>query len=204
MTIQMAKIKWINYTHLETTNWALKIPGGNANDTIILENNWQIFIKWNILTILSNNSIDVYLREMKTEVHTANVNCSLIPRSQKPISSRIDKNIVVLQYTIEYFSARASHELLIPATIYVNFHSIALKWTSKIGWTHAVHPVSVTLTQHSRKGKAVETKQIGLVAIGLWVMGGIAYRVMRELPRVMQMFHMLVWVWTHNCMCVRF
>ena len=58
----------------------------------------------------------------------------------------------------------------------------------------AVHPVSVTLTQHSRKGKAVETKQIGLVAIGLWVMGGIAYRVMRELPRVMQMFHMLVWV----------
>ena len=76
-------------------------------------------------TILSNNSIDVYLREMKTEVHTANVNCSFIPSSQKPIS-RIDKNTVVLQYTIEYFSATASNELLITAIIYVNFKSIAV------------------------------------------------------------------------------
>ena len=126
MPIRMTKIKWINSTNPETTNGALKIAGGNANDTIILENNWQIFTKLNMLTILSNNSIDVYLREMKTEVHTANVNCSFIPSSQKPISSRIDKNIVVLQYTIEYFSATASNELLITATIDVNFKSIAV------------------------------------------------------------------------------
>lgn len=131
MPIQMAKIKWINTAHLETTSRALKIPGGNANDTIILENSWQIFIKWNILTILSNNPNDVYLREMKTEVHTANVNCSLIPRSQKPISSRMDKNIVVLQYTIECFSATASNERLIPATIYVNFKSTAISGQAK-------------------------------------------------------------------------
>ena len=96
MPIRMAKVKWINTTNLETTNGALKIAGGNANNTIILENNWQIFTKLDILTILSNKSINVYLREMKTEVHTANVNCSFIPNSQKPISSRIDKNIVVL------------------------------------------------------------------------------------------------------------
>ena len=65
MPIRMAKVKWINTTNLETTNGALKIAGGNANNTIILENNWQIFTKLDILTILSNNSINVYLREMK-------------------------------------------------------------------------------------------------------------------------------------------
>lgn len=34
----------------------------------------------------------------------------------------------------------------------------------------------MTLTQHSRKVKAVEPKQTGLVVTGLWVRGGIAYR----------------------------
>lgn len=75
-------------------------------------------------TILSNNSINVYLREMKTEVHTANVNCSFIPNSQKPISSRIDKNIVVLQYTIEYFSIAGNE--LITANKYMASKSIAV------------------------------------------------------------------------------
>ena len=57
MPIQMAKIKWINTTNLGKTNGALKIAGGNANDTIILENNWQIFTKLNILTIRSDQSL---------------------------------------------------------------------------------------------------------------------------------------------------
>ena len=54
MPIRMAKIKWINTTNLGKTNGALKIAGGNANGTIILENNWQIFTKLNILTIRSD------------------------------------------------------------------------------------------------------------------------------------------------------
>lgn len=49
MPIRMAKIKWINTTNLETTNGALKIAGGNANNTIILENNGRFLQNWTYL-----------------------------------------------------------------------------------------------------------------------------------------------------------
>lgn len=52
----------------------------------------------------------------------------------------------------------------------------------------------MTLTQHSRKVKAVEPKETGLIHTEAVVGGGIAYRGHKELPRGMQMFHMLVWL----------
>ena len=67
----------------------------------------------------------IYPREMKTYVHTANVNSCFIPTAESLSPAEWIKLLWYI-HTMEYFLATTSNELHIHATTWMDFKSITL------------------------------------------------------------------------------